>query len=82
MKKIAEYVRDKKIEGISDLRDESDKEGMRIVIEVKRDANPNVVLNNLYKFTQLQTTFGIIMLALVNGEPKILNLKEDVNPLY
>ncbi|NLV87872.1 MAG: DNA gyrase subunit A [Tissierellia bacterium] len=76
IEKIAEYVRDKKIEGISDLRDESDKEGMRIVIEVKRDANPNVVLNNLYKFTQLQTTFGIIMLALVNGEPKILNLKK------
>jgi len=76
IEKIAEYVRDKKIEGISDLRDESDKEGMRIVIEIKRDANPNVVLNNLYKYTQLQTTFGIIMLALVNGEPKILDLKQ------
>lgn len=74
--KIAEYVRDKKIEGISDLRDESDRDGMRVVIELKRDANPNVVLNNLYKHTQLQTTFGIIMLALVNGEPKILSLKE------
>ena len=74
--KIAEYVRDKKIEGISDLRDESDREGMRIVIELKRDANPNVVLNNLYKHTQMQVTFGIIMLALVNGEPKVLNLKE------
>jgi DNA gyrase subunit A len=74
--KIAEYVRDKKIEGISDLRDESDREGMRIVIELKRDANPNVVLNNLYKQTQMQTTFGIINLALVNNEPKILNLKE------
>ncbi|WMM24714.1 DNA gyrase subunit A [Tissierella sp. MB52-C2] len=76
IEKIAEYVRDKKLEGISDLRDESDREGLRIVIEVKRDANPNVVLNNLYKYTQLQTTFGVIMLALVNDEPKILNLKE------
>lgn len=76
IEKIAEYVRDKKIEGISDLRDESDKDGMRIVIELKRDANPNVVLNNLYKYTQFQTTFGVIMLALVNGEPKILNLKQ------
>ncbi|MCK9443752.1 MAG: DNA gyrase subunit A [Tissierellaceae bacterium] len=76
IEKIAEYVRDKKIEGISDLRDESDREGMRIVIEVKRDANPNVVLNNLYKYTQFQTTFGVIMLALVNEEPKVLNLKQ------
>lgn len=76
IEKIAEYVRDKKLEGISDLRDESDREGMRIVIEVKRDANPKVVLNNLFKHTQLQTTFGIINLALVNGEPKVLNLKE------
>ena len=76
IEKIAEYVRDKKLEGISDLRDESDREGMRIVIELKRDANPRVVLNNLYKQTQLQTTFGIINLALVNGEPKVLNLKE------
>jgi DNA gyrase subunit A len=76
IEKIAEYVRDKKLEGISDLRDESDREGMRIVIELKRDANPNIVLNNLYKHTQLQTTFGIINLALVNGEPKVLNIKE------
>lgn len=76
IEKIAEYVRDKKLEGISDLRDESDREGMRIVIELKRDANPKVVLNNLYKQTQLQSTFGIINLALVNGEPKVLNLKE------
>ncbi len=76
IEKIAEYVRDKKLEGISDLRDESDREGMRIVIELKRDANPKVVLNNLFKHTQLQTTFGIINLALVNGEPKVLNLKE------
>ena len=76
LQKIAEYVREKKLEGISDLRDESDREGMRIVIELKRDANPNVVLNNLFKHTQLQITFGVIMLALVNGEPKVLKLKE------
>ncbi|MBE6082929.1 MAG: DNA gyrase subunit A [Tissierellaceae bacterium] len=76
IEKIAEYVREKKIEGISDLRDESDREGMRMVIELKRDANPNIVLNNLFKHTQLQNTFSIIMLALVNNEPKILNLKE------
>ncbi|HSH34768.1 DNA gyrase subunit A [Schnuerera sp.] len=76
IEKIAELVRDKKLEGISDLRDESDREGMRIVIELKRDANPNVVLNNLYKQTQLQTTFGIIMLALVDDEPKVLNIKQ------
>ena len=76
IEKIAELVRDKKLEGISDLRDESDREGMRIVIEVKRDANPNVVLNNLYKQTQLQTTFGVIMLALVDEEPHVLNLKQ------
>lgn len=78
IEKIAEYVRDKKIEGISDLRDESDREGMRIVIELKRDSNPKVVLNNLYKHTQLQTTFGVINLALVNGEPKVLNLREMI----
>lgn len=76
IQKIAEHVRNKKIEGISDLRDESDREGMRIVIELKRDANANVVLNNLYKYTQMQTTFGVIMLALVNNEPKVLNLKQ------
>lgn len=76
IKKIAEYVKDKKIEGISDIRDESDRKGMRIVIEVKRDANANIVLNNLYKQTQLETTFGIINLALVDGVPKILDLKE------
>ncbi|MBC8590875.1 DNA gyrase subunit A [Wansuia hejianensis] len=76
IEKIADYVRDKKIEGISDLRDESDRDGMRIVIELKRDANPNIVLNNLYKYTQMQVTFGAIMLALVDGEPKILNLKQ------
>lgn len=73
---IAELVKDKKIEGISDLRDESDRQGMRIVIDLKRDANPNVVLNLLFKHTKLQDTFGIIMLALVDGEPKVLNIKE------
>jgi len=76
LEKIADLVRDKIIEGISDLRDESDKDGIRIVIELKRDAIPEVVLNNLYKHTQLQTTFGIILLALVNGIPKILNIKQ------
>jgi hypothetical protein len=69
-------VRDKKIEGISDLRDESDRDGMRIVIELKRDAIPHIVLNQLYKHTQMQSTFGVIMLALVNGVPRVLNLKE------
>jgi DNA gyrase subunit A len=73
---IAELVKDKRIEGISDLRDESNREGMRIVIELKRDVNANVVLNQLYKYTQMQVSFGIIMLALVNNEPKTLNLKE------
>lgn len=76
IEKIAELVRDKKLEGISDIRDESDREGMRIVIEVKKDANPNVVLNYLFKHTQMQETFGVIMLALVDGQPKIMNLKE------
>ncbi|WP_294154106.1 DNA gyrase subunit A [uncultured Clostridium sp.] len=73
---IADLVKDKKITGISDLRDESDREGMRIVIELKRDANPNVVLNLLYKHTKLQDSFGVIMLALVNNEPQVLNLKQ------
>ncbi len=73
---IAELVNNKKLEGISDLRDESDREGMRIVIELKRDAVPAVVLNQLYKRTQMQTTFGAIMLALVDGVPKEMNLKE------
>lgn len=73
---IADLVKDKRLTGISDLRDESDRDGMRIVIELKRDANPNVVLNLLYKHTKLQDTFGIILLALVNNEPKVLNLKQ------
>lgn len=79
IEKIAELVKDKKLEGISDLRDESNREGMRIVIEVKRDANPNIILNNLYKQTQLQANFGVINLALVGGEPKILTLKEMIS---
>ena len=77
--RIAELARDKKIEGISDLRDESDKDGIRVVIETKRDAVPEVILNQLYKHTQLQDTFGIILLALVNGIPKIMPLKEILN---
>ncbi|TCJ02167.1 DNA gyrase subunit A [Cytobacillus praedii] len=76
IERIAELVRDKKIDGITDLRDESDREGMRIVIEVRKDANANVLLNNLYKQTALQTSFGINLLALVDGEPKVLNLKQ------
>lgn len=74
--KIADLVKEKKIEGISDIRDESNMNGIRIVIELRRDANPNVILNQLYKLTQMQTTFGIINLALVNGVPKVLTLKE------
>jgi DNA gyrase subunit A len=76
VEKIAELVREKKIDGITDLRDESDRNGMRIVIELRRDVTPTVVLNNLYKQTQMQTSFGINMLALVNNEPRTLNLKE------
>ena len=78
IERIAELVREKKLEGISDLRDESDRTGMRIVVEIKRDANPNIVLNNLYKYTQFQSTFSIILLALVNDQPKVLNLKEVI----
>ena len=76
IEKIAELVKAKKIEGITDLRDESDREGMSIVIELRRDVNPNVILNQLYKYTQLQDTFSMNMLALVNDRPKVLNLKE------
>lgn len=72
--KMAELVKDKRLDGITDIRDESNREGMRVVIELRRDANANVLLNKLYKHTQLQDTFGIIMLALVNNEPKVLNL--------
>ena len=76
IQKIADLVKEKRIDGISDIRDESDRKGMRIVIEIKRDYNANIVLNNLYKYTQLETTFGIINLALVDGIPRILTLKE------
>ncbi|MFB4325162.1 DNA gyrase subunit A [Paenibacillus sp. cl141a] len=76
VEKIAELVREKRIDGITDLRDESDRNGMRIVIELRRDVNPNVVLNNLYKHTAMQSNFGINMLAIVNNEPKILNLRD------
>ena len=74
IQKIAELVRDKKIDGITDLRDESDRSGMRVCIELRRDVNPNIILNQLYKHTQLQDTFGVIMLALVDNQPKVLNL--------
>lgn len=76
VEKIAELVKKKKIDGIVDLRDESDRSGVRVVIEVRRDYDPQVIINQLYQYTPLQQTFGIIMLALVNGEPKVLNLKE------
>ena len=76
IQKIAEMVKEKKLDGITALRDESDREGMRVVIELRHDANPNVILNRLFKHTQLQDSFGIIMLALVNGEPKVLSLPE------
>ena len=79
IERIADLVRDKKIEDISDIRDESDKDGLRIVIELKRDANASVVLNNLYKHTQMQTTFGVIMLALVEGRPQILTLRQMID---
>ena len=79
IEKIAELVHDKTVEGISDIRDESDRDGMRIVIDLKRDVNANIVLNYLYKHTQLQDTFGAIMLALVDGEPKILSLRQIIH---
>lgn len=79
IEKIAELVRDKKIDGITDLSDQSNREGMRICIELRRDVNANVVLNQLYKHTQLQDTFGVIMLALVNNEPKVMNILEMLN---
>ena len=79
IEKIADLVRDKKLDDISGINDESDRDGMRIVIDLKRDANASVVLNNLYKLTQMQTTFGIIMLSLVDGRPKVLKLNEMLN---
>ncbi len=78
IERIADVVKNKIIEGISDLRDESSRKGMRIVIELKKDVNPNVTLNNLYKHTQLQTSFGINMIALVNGQPKLLSIKDAI----
>ncbi|UCF39594.1 MAG: DNA gyrase subunit A [Gemmatimonadota bacterium] len=80
IEQVADLVRQKKVTDISDLRDESDRDGMRIVIELKRDANATVVLNQLYKHTQMQTTFGAIMLALVDGQPRVLNLKQILEP--
>lgn len=79
IEKIAELVKDKKVDGITDLRDESDRRGMRIVIELRRDVVPEVMLNNLYKMTQMQSSFGIIMLAIVHGQPKMMSLKETLN---
>ena len=79
IEKIAELVRDKKIDGITDLRDESNRQGMRICIELRRDSNANVILNQLYKHTQLQDTFGVIMLALVDNQPKVLNIHQMLN---
>jgi len=79
IERIAELINDKKLEGISDLRDESDREGMRIVIELKRDAIPDIVLNNLYKLTPMQQSFGVINLAIVNGQPRELNLIDTLN---
>jgi len=82
LERIAELVNEKKIEGISDLRDESDREGMRIVMELKRDAIPDIVLNNLYKLTPMQQTFGMINLAIVNGQPRELNLIDTLNIFF
>jgi DNA gyrase subunit A len=79
VEKIAELVRDKKIDGITDLRDESDRNGMRVVIELRRDVNPRIILNNLYKHTTLQTSFGVNTLALVNGQPRVLNLHQALS---
>ena len=82
IERIAELVNEKKLEGISDLRDESDRNGMRIVVELKRDAVPQVVLNKLYKLTPMQSSFGVINLAIVNGQPRVLNLKADARVLH
>jgi DNA gyrase subunit A len=79
LNKIVELIKEKKVEGISDLRDESDRDGLRVVIEIKKDHDPEAILNLLYKHSQMQVTFGIILLALVNGEPKVLNLKEIIS---
>lgn len=79
IEKIAELVREKRVEGISEIRDESDRDGIRVVLELKRGEVPQVILNNLYKFTQMESTFGVIMLSLVGGQPRILNLKRMLN---
>ncbi len=79
IEKIAQLVRDKKLDGITDMRDESDRKGMRVVIELRRDIMPEIILNNLYKMTQMQSSFGIIMLAIVNGQPQVMSLKEVLN---
>src|SRR5690606_16287834 len=79
IKKTADLINDKKIDGISDIRDESDRNGMRVVYELKRDAIPNVVLNKLFKYTQLQTSFSINNICLVDGRPRLLNLKELID---
>ena len=76
IEKIAELVSDKKITGVGDLRDESDRQGMRIVIELKREAQPELVLNNLYKYTAMQSTFAANMLVLVDGQPRVINIRE------
>src|SRR2546422_9019796 len=78
IERIAQLVQEKKIEGIADIRDESDRDGMRIVIEIKRGEQPEVILNNLYKHTQLQENFDMIMLAIVNGQPRTLSLMEAI----
>ena len=77
--KIADLVKNKKIDGITDLRDESSREGMRIVIELRKDVNANIILNQLYKHTQLQDSFGVIMLALIDNQPKVMNLLDMLN---
>ena len=79
LERIADLVKDKKLEGITDIRDESDRDGLRMVLELKRDAIPQVVMNQLFKFTAMQTTFGINMLAIVNNRPEVLNLKQILN---
>ena len=80
VERIAEVVREKRIEGIADLRDESDRHGVRVVVEMKREADPEVVLNQLYKFTPLQTSFGVNMVALRGGRPATLNLRRSCTP--
>ena len=82
VEKIAELVRDKRIEGISDIRDESDRDGYRVVVELKRDAVPDVVLNQLYRFTPLQTSFGCNFVALNGGKPEQLNLMDMLKGIY